>query len=203
MGLFKKTKKEKLKEISRYSILEEYNIDLTETKDSIEKIGETTNYIFYLYKPEGSILDSKYFLRQNKDNAKNIVYFGNMPSHACLFEDYLFCAYKTGEMDRYDYIEARNIENGNILTFNWLGKNGNMVYINGYGRPHNQDTINSMNVNENKLIIEVHREKGTVYEKTDRNYEMNYTIVVEYKNGVFLPTYFYEEEKMNSKRQFR
>lgn len=195
MGLFnKKLRKEKTKEIYEYKILEEYNIDLNENSDLVKRMGETDKYIFYLYKPKDNIFRSEYLLRQSKSNIKNIVYFGSKPTYACLFEGYIFCANKTGEMNRHDYIKAINVENGTNLIFKWLGKNGKMVFINGYGRAYNQDIINNMSVEDNKLIINVQREKGTVNDITDRNYDMDYTIEVEYKNDSFIPTYYYGEE---------
>ena len=220
MSLFKR------KEPYLCEILDRYRIDIEKTnqifktgrfteddillhgREYCEPVAESDDYLFYNYRiyPDGS---GGYILRQEKAAPKKIVYFGSCKSHNCVFKNYLFQVDRHGHSgfggERFG-ITARNIINGNKISFNWLST----AYLpsKGYrGHAPYRDSVNSIKIVGDKLIFKVTREKLTSkeikvnltyndsfvdeynnddFEKYNRN--ADYELVVEYISNQFIAT---------------
>lgn len=190
----------KKKSIYKYNMLEKYKINLELAKNDgntvVEKIGESLNYNFYKFREKDATLSYFYILRQDKKNPKKVVYFGNYEDINCIYNEHLFLTRKSGELNRFDHFICLNVETGEKTTYRWKSPFGYMEVINGYGRFYNQDSIEKIYVENNKMIMEVKRTKTPDKEAQEYEYniDMNYKLTVEYINGEFVATYSYEQE---------
>lgn len=188
----------KKKAIYKYNMLEKYKIDLEFAKNDgntvVEKIGESLNYIFYKFREKDATLSSYYILRQEKSNPKKVVYFGEYEDINCVFNEHLFLTRKSGELNRFDRFICLNVETGEKTIYKWKSPFGYMEVINGYGRFYNQDSIEKIYVENNKMIMEVNRKKTSDKEALEYEYnlDMKYILTVEYINNQFVASYSYE-----------
>lgn len=188
----------KKKAIYKYNILEKYKIDLEFAKNDgntvVEKIGDSLNYTFYKFREKDATLSSYYILRQDKSNPKKVVYFGEYEDINCVFNEHLFLTRKSGELNRFDRFICLNVETGEKTIYKWKSPFGYMEVINGYGRFYNQDSIEKIYVENNKMIIEVNRKKTTDKEAQEYEYniDMKYILTIEYINNQFIAKYSYE-----------
>lgn len=188
----------KKKALYKYDMLEKYKIDIekviSERETIIEKICESNNYIFYKFREKDATLSDLYIIRQNKDNKKKVVFFGNYEELVCVYKEHLFLTKKSGELNRFDYITCINVETGNVRKYKWKSQYGSLSVINGYGRFYNQDEVKKMYVKEEKLIMEIHREKTTSKEAESYEYnkDMDYILYIEKKGNDFVTKYSYE-----------
>ena len=147
----------KKKAIYKYNMLEKYKIDIESAKNDgntvVEKIGESLNYIFYKFREKDATLSSYYILRQEKSNPKKVVYFGEYEDINCVFNEHLFLTRKSGELNRFDRFICLNVETGEKTIYKWKSPFGYMEVINGYGRFYNQDSIEKIYVENNKMIM--------------------------------------------------
>ena len=188
----------KKKAIYKYNMLEKYKIDLEFAKNDgntvVEKIGESLNYIFYKFREKDATLSSYYILRQEKSNPKKVVYFGEYEDINCVFNEHLFLTRKSGELNRFDRFICLNVETGEKTIYKWKSPFGYMEVINGYGRFYNQDSIEKIYVENNKMIMEVNRKKTSDKEALEYEYnlDMKYILTIEYINNQFVASYSYE-----------
>lgn len=201
MALFKK------KEVHKYKVMERYRIDISKTnrlynegkskegswgrREFCHVIAEGQKYIFYGYRTfeDGS---GGYVLRQEKDNPRKIVFFGDCRLFNCVFHDYLFQVNREGEIGRFG-ITARHVASGNQIRYNWLSERANYIAINGYGRFYSQDTVEDVYVKDGKLVFRVSRKKSNdphhKYEQSDcYDIDVKYDLIVEYVSGEFKAT---------------
>jgi len=187
----------KKKAIYKYNILEKYKIDINDADaDTLEKMCENDNYNFYKFREKNATLSNLYILRQDKQNPKKVVFFGNYEEHSCIYKGHLFLAKSTGELNRFDHITCINVENGNIRNYRWKSKYGIMNIINGYGRFYNQDKITNVYVKDDILVFDINRTKTNDKEAQDYEYnvDMDYKLFVQEKGYDFVIRYSYEVE---------
>ncbi len=187
------------KKISKCKIMDKYKIDidhLLSTNDkSIELVGENDKYNFYVFKDSYE----RYILRQNKSNKKEIVTLGDVGYNSifCLWNDYFIMA--TGskaELNVRDSFTFINYETGKRYYENLRSEYGNMIFINGYGRCYNQDTVKKMYVKNGNLIIEFKRDKYEGNDAEEAHYykDMDYTLVCKNINDEISLHRSYEDE---------
>lgn len=201
MGLFSK------KEPYQYKVLERYKIDIEKTnqlfqsgqtnteswkgREFCELVAEDSQYRFYGYRTH-SDHSGGYILRQEKQNPKKVVFFGDNKQMNCVFHGYLFQVNRSGELGRFG-ITGRNVNDGSLTQFNWLSDKAKYIVINGYGRFYSQDSVKSVSVNNDKMIFKVSREKSSDPRKkeasTDKyDIDVEYDLVVEFISGKFKAT---------------
>lgn len=193
------------KDIKNCKLLGKFNIDIEkeQQKDAkiLKKLVEIDKYIFYIYNNTKVNYDSYYILRQDKNNKKNIVSFEwideKFLQHFTTFDNNLiFAVGGNPEMNKWDYFQFINIFTGEKQRVKLRSDYGNLEVIGGYGRFYNQDKIEKMYNENDKLIVEFHRNKSNDKKAIDYKYnsEMDYTLILSVSNGKVTAQRSYEEE---------
>lgn len=197
MGLFSK-------KIKDCQVLERYKIDidglLLNKNEDIKLIGENDKYVFFNYTDSGN----HYILRQNKLKRKEVVSFGSISYYDvfCIWDKYLVMAMSgDSELNIWDSFIFIDTETGSRDSMKLRSEYGNMVFINGYGRKYNQDTIRNMYTRGDTLIIEFGRKKCTEKDadKIPYNEDMDYTLYLEIVDNEISIHRSYEEKKEGTK----
>lgn len=214
MGLFNRKKNttpvikpSKEKAIYEYKMMEQVNCDLDAAlsnpnpgfMDFCKIIAENDKYRFCSYK---AFKDNSggYVIRQNKANPAEKLFFGENFQMACIYKSYLFQSGHSGERGRF-YIFAKNIETGNVVKCDWLGKGDVFVNINGYGRFYVQDTINDFGVENDELVFHIKREKSNNETPLDKyDIDTEYILKVTIENGQFKPVAIFNVETAPPKK---
>jgi hypothetical protein len=169
------------KKIRDCKVLDKYKIDIdnliSNNDKSIKLIAENDKYCFYDFDDPSN----HYILRQNKQNRKEVVSFGwfRFYDMFCIWDKFLIMA-QSGKTEKnvWDGFIFIDTETGERRDIGLRSEYGNMIFINGYGRYYNQDTIKKMYSKDDVLIIEFHREKYTQKDadKVPYNEDMDYTL---------------------------
>lgn len=205
------------KKLYEYKIRDKVKIDIEklirDEDKCIEKICENEEYIFYKY-THTTRYSSTYILGQKRKQPKKALFFGEEYQYICLFNNHLFLADSSVELDwTRDFIKCINIKTGDITKYKWRSKLGNLIFVGGYGRVYNQDTIKAMYVQGENLILDIHRIKAIQSKIVEddklfqeelladaNNKEMDYQIIVECINDTFIPHYSYEDHSYTVNR---
>lgn len=149
-------------------------------REFCEVVAESEKYLFYNYQtfPDGS---GGYILRRDKKDRDKIYFFGKSQEYNIIFNNYLFQA-RYRELNGNTQITAKNIDDGSIKEFNWLG-GGKIMFVHGHcGRIYNLECIEKMYVEDDKMILEIL--KDNPYKKeTNSKYKI---IVTTNKYGDFI-----------------
>lgn len=217
MGLFNRkknttpsTKPSKKKAIYEYKMMEQVDCDLDAAlsnpnpgfMDFCKIVAENDKYRFYSYK---TFKDNSggYVIRQSKANPAEKLFFGENYRLACIYKSYLFQSNHSGERECF-YIYAKNIETGNVVKCDWLGKGDVFVNINGFGRFYVQDTINDFGVENDELVFHIERRKCNNETPLDKyDIDTEYILKVTIENGQFKPVTIFniESEPKTSKSE--
>lgn len=196
-------KKRNAKEIWDYKMLEPYpiNIDLViqQGKNEHGKLSsimiQNKDYCFYRYcsYPDNS---GGYVLRRNKKNLQELVYFGENMQLCCIYHDYLFQVDHHSKVGGQFYIVCTDIFTGDQNKYELFGKGSNWTH-----HVYCQDSVDEMYVENDELIIKVHRVKDNTPSFAKKNVadddlfniDTDYTIAVTFKLGeleanVFFPS---------------
>ena len=186
----------KPKEIYMHKILEKVKINIDEENQSPNKtcelVSKDNQYAFYRYNafPDGS---GGYILRQEINNPKKVVFFGESKIFNIVYKGYLFQVDKNGEHGRF-CISARNCETGQLIEYNWIGQKAVfLVTPDGYGRFYSQDEVDGVYSKDDKLYFKCYREQSLdphhKETKPDRyDVTAEFMLVVEEKEGKFVAT---------------
>ena len=194
------------KKIKDCKVLDKYKIDIdgliSNNDKSLKLIGESDKYCFYDFDDPSN----HYILRQSKSDRKNVVSFGWFRFYDifCVWDNYLIMA-KTGkaEMNVWDSFVFINMDTGERQNIGLRSEYGNMLFINGYGRCYNQDSVLKMYVKDNNLIIEFKREEytGKDADKVPYNETMDYVLTFKKNTGGFEAHRSFEDRKKESKKK--
>ena len=207
MGIFEK------KDLFKCKVLDRYHINIEETncafaknpvpdvmkcwREYCELLDEDDTYRFYSYRTcsDGS---GGYVLRQDKKHPRKVVYFGMCKIFNRIFKGHLF------QVDASDFsgfsddfgVSARNIESGKYIYFGWLSNRTTPGAPPGSNHFQYQDVVNHVKVENDKLIINVTREKsGYTNEKYD--VDCDYDIEVMCIDGQFKAKAIFPQEIEN------
>lgn len=162
MGLFKK-------ELRDYKVMEKYRKGL----DDFYLFGETEKYNLYL---DNGL--NQYIMRQEKANPKNVVKLGWLRGLVCVFHDRIFFINKrsyTGRSENpLNYID---IETGNSGTLSVLSNKGCWLAMHW----HCQDTVNSLDIKDDKIVLEITRYKEDAHDEK----ELSYLVYISCEKGKF------------------
>lgn len=162
MGLFHK-------ELSDYKVMEKYKKNL----DDFYVFGETEKYRLYLDKRL-----NQYIMRQDKQNPKQVVKLGWLRGEKCVFHDRIFFINKwsyTGRSENpLNYID---VETGNSGTMSVLSNKGCWLAMHW----HCQDTVNSLDIKDDKIVIDVTRYKENAHDEK----ALSYLVYISYEKGKF------------------
>lgn len=173
MGLFGQ------KPIYKYKTLERFRISTFEL-EKFKIIGETFEFKFYLYTTDS--LSNKYILRQEKNNPKNVVYFGEAKGNMSIYHNKLFCINRINHNSRTNHpLYCIDIYTGIYTELNVLSNKGCYIAMHW----HCQDCVESMSVINNSLILEVTRYK----EESHYEEEMKYKILITGEGNLFTKEY--------------
>ena len=161
-------------------------------KVEIKMVGESEKYNIYKYKPDET-LGYTYIIGQLKKNPKKFVYFSKNFDHVCVFNENLFLCNHSGELNTFNsFVHRINLKNKEEENYNLRDDRGKWIFINGYGRKYTQDNYETMNINNNELVINCHRTKN-IEDKdaiNDRfNKDMDFKIIIRYLENKFVPFY--------------
>lgn len=199
----------KPKEIYKYNILEKYKIDIDKenrsSHNACELVTKDDQYAFYRYKAcsDGS---GGYILRQEINNPKKVVFFGESKIFNIVYKNHLFQVDKNGELGRFG-ITARNCSTGQLTKYGWIGQKA--VYLvtpDGFGRFYSQDDVDDVYIKDDKLYFKCYREQslnpGHKETKPDR-YDVTayFTLVVEVKSGKFMATALFDDRDVLSEEE--
>lgn len=185
--LFKKNKK-----MYQYKPFEQINSNLSKLSNEeyeVTEVCDNEKYTFYECQ-EKSVLPSTYVVYQIKNNPKKIYMIGNGSDYATVYKNNLFLCDEGGEVNRERTLIRRyDLEKKQTENYNLRWKLGKWISINGYGRFHTTDNYLKMQVENDELVIYVHREKSNAPEiiNDEENCDMDYEVIFKYENDEFVP----------------
>lgn len=200
MFFWKKTDIYKCKILDRYKIniektnrlyLEEHSTEKEFiNREYCEIIAESEDYNFYRYLTCSDCIGG-FILRQDKNKPKNVVYFGKNRAFNIVFHGYLFQVsyYDLSGFNSSDgmVITARNIVDGELISFNWLSDKyllRKMIK----GHAPSQDTVNDVKIVGSKLVFEVTRQKTGETNSDVYDIDTDYILEVEHNGSGFEAT---------------
>ena len=148
------------------------------------KLIDAGIYSFFVY--DISKYSGKCLLRYNCQSGE-VVYFGKCYEFNCVYKGYLFSANKHSDARKEHRVIARHVVSGKEETYFWFSPG--TIWNGG---TYCQDSVNQLYIDNDALIIEVHRTKTFDFPKEYSKYTLSkynantdYIITVTYIDGKF------------------